>query len=140
MKTNRRHTRLRPLWVALCLGVLLAIVAASTSAPAAAARGNIVVVSASPRHPTAGQAWTVKVQVQRPDGTPAPLSQVQCNAAIGGRPVPVLIQRISADGTTATCSWSVPSGTTGRTIDGVIAMKRADTGRWYYLGFDEPIH
>jgi hypothetical protein len=140
MHTTRRTTRLRPVWVAVLLSMSLAVAAAWTSAPAMAARGKVVVVSVSPSHPTAGQAFTVKTQVVSPDGKPVPLSHVDCLAAINNRPVTVLVQRISDDGVTAICSWAVPSGTTGKTLDGVIVMKRADNGKNYFLGFDERIH
>jgi hypothetical protein len=57
-------------------------------------------------------------------------------AQIAGRRVPA--SRQSTNGTTGVCSWSLPSGTSGKTFDGVIAA-HATTGTWYYAGFDLPI-
>jgi hypothetical protein len=58
-------------------------------------------------------------------------------AQISGARATVLKQ--SFDGTTATCSWSIPSSSAGKTLDGIAAAK-ASNGVWYYAGFDLPIN
>jgi hypothetical protein len=127
---------------ALAAGMIAAAVAlvlGFSSAPASATTTgttHIVIVSKSPSQPTAGQKFTVKFQLQKA-GVAQPISSVGCFAAIGGRAVPVIHQ--DTDGITGRCAWAIPSGTSGRMLDGVITTVHRDTGTRYFLGFDVPI-
>jgi hypothetical protein len=139
MKSRQPHLRLRPNWAAVCLGCLLAVVLIVTSAPALAGDGKmkIVILSASPREPKAGQPFKVTFQIKRGSNPPMPLTDVKCLAQIGGRAAKVLEE--GTDGTTGRCSWDIPSGAKGKSLGGIIAALRGDTGVWYYAGFDLPI-
>jgi hypothetical protein len=127
--------------VALAAGVIVAafaLVLGFSSSPASAksmARTKIVVTSTSPAQPVAGQTFTMKFELRKL-GVPLHMADVACYATAGGKFVPPLIQR--TDGTVGTCSWAVPSGTSGRTFDGILAAQK-DSGQWWYRGFDLPI-
>jgi hypothetical protein len=99
------------------------------------ARTKIVITSTSPAQPTAGQTYTMKFELRKL-GVPLRMGAVGCYATAGGKLAPLLYQ--GTDGTVGTCSWSVPSGASGKTFDGILAAQR-DTGTWYYRGFDLPI-
>src|SRR5712691_4869257 len=114
---------------ALAAGVIVAafaLVLGFSSAPASArstGTAHIVVLSTSPARPTAGQKFTAKFQLMKA-GVPLPISSVGCFAAIDGRSVTVLHQ--DTDGITGRCSWAIPSGTSGRMLDGVITTVQRD--------------
>jgi hypothetical protein len=122
----------------LAAGVIIAVFAVVfgfSSSPASAgslARTKLVITSRTPASPTAGQTYTMTFQLQKA-GLPLGLVGVGCYATAGGRLAPLLYQ--GTDGTTGTCSWSVPSTAIGKTLDGIIAVQR-DTGTWFYRGFD----
>jgi hypothetical protein len=98
-------------------------------------RTKIVVTSTSPAQPVAGQTFTMKFELRRLD-VPIHMAGAACYATAGGRLAPLLYQ--GTDGTVGTCKWAVPSGSSGKTFDGIVAVKK-DTGVWFYLGFDLPI-
>lgn len=64
------------------------------------------------------------------------MASFDCFAMANNRVVSVLEK--AGDGTVAHCSWAVPAGVTGKTLDGILAVKRTNEV-WYYRGFDLPI-
>jgi hypothetical protein len=138
MTSRQPHNRSRPFWVAVSLACAFAVVLGLASTPASAksmARTKLVVTSTSPAQPVAGQTFTMKFELKT--GTVSQhIGEIGCYATAGGKLAPLLTQR--TDGTTGTCTWSVPSAARGKTFDGILAAKR-DNGEWWYRGFDLPI-
>jgi hypothetical protein len=127
--------------IAFAAGVLVAafaLVFGFSSTPASArslAKTKVIVTSTSPAQPVAGQTFTMNFQLRRL-GVTLHMVEAACYATAGGRLAPLLYQ--GTDGTTGTCKWSVPSGASGKTFDGILAAKK-DNGVWVYRGFDLPI-
>jgi hypothetical protein len=139
MNSRQPHIRTRPLWVAVSLFCVFAVVLGFASAPASArtmARTKLIITSSTPAQPVAGKTYTITFQVSKL-GTAYPLMGVGCYAQAGGRAVPVLAQAFS--GTVGRCSFSIPAGAAGKTLDGIIAAQQASTGTWYYRGIAQPI-
>jgi hypothetical protein len=127
--------------VALVAGVIvaaLAIVFGFSSSPASArssGSARVVLTSTSPSQPTAGQKFTMYFQLRKAGGV-LHMADAACYGSVAGRAAPLLEQ--TTDGTTAHCTWAVPSTASGKTWDGILAGQR-DSGNWLYLGYDLPI-
>jgi hypothetical protein len=137
MNSRQSHLSVRPLWAAAALVCVVALALGFSSSPASArtegGAARIVASNVAPAQPTAGQAWTVTFQVKNRAGEAKALDSLACMAQIAGKRVPAQTQ--STDGHTGVCSWAVPSGSSGKMFDGVIAAHSA-SGTWYYAGFD----
>jgi hypothetical protein len=117
------------------IGAVLALVLGLFSAPASArtmARTKIVITSTSPAQPVGGQNYTMRFEIRKA-GVTVPMKALDCYAQSGGRVVPLVNK--GTNGMQGFCTWAVPSGASGKTLDGIIAAQR-DTGTWYYRGFD----
>jgi hypothetical protein len=129
---------MRPFRVAACLGFAFALVLGLSSTPASArslSGTKMVITSKSPAQPVAGQTFTMKFELRRL-GVPIHMAGVACYARAGDKLAPLVAQK--TDGTVGTCTWTVPTGTSGKTFDGILASQK-DNGVWWYYGFDLPI-
>jgi hypothetical protein len=78
--------------------------------------------STTPARPVAGRAFVAKLAVRRDDtGAVVTSGRVTCDAAVGDSRLAV--QRRGYAGGSAFCAWTVPSGSTGKTLRGSIAVK-----------------
>lgn len=136
MTSRLPHTRVRPFWAAACLALAFGLLLGLSSSPASArsmgARTKMIITASTPAKPAGGQTFTLKFQLTK-SGSPIHMAKAACYATAGGRAAPLLHQ--GTDGTTGTCTWSVPSGASGKTFDGILAAQN-DNGTWYYYGFD----
>lgn len=138
MKSRLPHTRVRPFWAAACLVLAFGLLLGLSSSPASArsmGRTKMIITGTSPAQPAGGQTFTMKFQLTVA-GSPIHMANAACYATAGGKLAPLLRQ--GTDGTTGTCTWSVPSGASGKTFDGILAAQK-DNGTWFYYGFDLPI-
>ena len=138
MNSRLPHPRTRSFWAAASLACALALVLGFSSAPASArslAKTRVFVTSQSPAQPVAGQTFTMKFELNKL-GVTLHMAEAACYATAGGKLAPLMYQ--GTDGNVGTCKWTVPSGASGKTFDGILAAKK-DNGVWVYRGFDLPI-
>jgi hypothetical protein len=130
--SQTHHSRRRHI-----LGVALAVVAAvaltvgvATSAAATKRVRTQFVVTKSPAQPVKGQPFTITMQLLK-GGVPEQINNPACLGMTNSRPIAV---STTNDGTTATCTWNIPSNA-GPTFDGMAVAFDANGVEWY-TGYD----
>jgi hypothetical protein len=82
-------------------------------------------LSYSPSQPRAGSVFYAAVDIRVRTGSASRgirSGKVTCRATVGGRPQTVVQQKVRA-GEDALCGWRISSGTTGRTLNGLITVQ-----------------
>jgi hypothetical protein len=72
------------------------------------------------RKPVAGGTFTAKVALRRSDGARMTGVRVSCGAKVAGRLLHVTLHRFARS--IATCTWTLPAWTAGKTISGTIRV------------------
>jgi hypothetical protein len=141
MVNDTHHTRKGASLLFLVVSVAILVLALGLSSASATisqqsgTRKKLVVLSTSPAQPISGKSYTMTFALQSA-GLNLPMATFDCFAMGNNRLVPIIEK--AGNGTVAHCTWAVPAGLTGKTLDGMLAVKAA-TQVWYYRGFDLPI-
>jgi len=112
--------------------VLLAfLILGVATATAGGARKAHIVATTSPATPVAGKAFSITFSLVK-QGVTLPMTGPDCLGMTNGRPIPLASK--TSDGTTATCTWNVPTKT-GPTFDGMLVAFDS-SGTEYFFGYE----